>query len=785
MKKILMFPIFLLLVVLSLNFAIASLSYTGNDYTTPATLKDLELVTDGNITYYVYVVQNGIYERFCYADEDKTQIGCQTTNFANGSSLSYNSPTNVYAWVTNATSNLIRSASLTGSTTGTLLSSSVDNLVTIAQNDISESLIYANNTHFYTSSLHTLPLENIIAIDWYDNQTIIAIDNNRTFYEFYENGTLIQESTISDFFVPFTILDMYSYDQKVYIVTQNRIYEHIISDYVYIEGEYYSSTQCMYDEENNQYFICDNTQFEVIDGEINFYCQFDVNESESDLTRCNGQCNNAVNYDVINDVYYNYGECVESECDDDYRCLFDGYSTCDSQTSYKLCGNFDNDACLEYSESNSCLPNQQCQVTGSYNYGTCETIDYTSYGETLNYPSFTLISNTASIGVNENDTITLDTNNRIRATTPKSVYSQYFGLQTLLQEIDLYVAKDCDYQEEVLSTDSFTNIDICNNGWVCSGINATIDGLSRYIELNNSEIEYLFTESNLNPQINTNFDLLLTNNESDVLINIGNNLGYETYLYLYRNLTDKSLSVYEGNTSSNTTTLLFTDTTTNTYDDLDNIDLIITLNLQTNQYDYYFVITRDNTPRTYQVTPRQTYLNSIDRIKYKTSLGQLNINNISVYENDVLPYFNYVQKGVRQYSCTYTQTGCFTSRHYVIGNQVPVYNNYQDKIICVDSLNGVSVKGTSVNNLSNELKNYPIGLKVFLLIFIEAVIGIIFFVVGDNENKVKHTIGFILMVATLLLFIIVGLMPVWLFVVLALFVVMYITRFFQKIFNLG
>lgn len=517
------------------------------------------------------------------------------------------------------------------------------------------------------------------------------------------------------------------YDDDVVVQMSNTLPD---GQFYYYEGQYYATQTC-----TDANTLCTNVVYYENDGELEYWCDID------DTVYCDAPCIDSV-VDV-NGQDVNTGFCGVATCSSE--CSFNGYKTCTSPTSYQQCGNYDADICLEYSPVTSCLDNQYCNYAGNcvdYNFSE---VSLTS--TTIALPSMYL---KPTVSTDEGITTKKDTNGVYQISTEYNTYNQLAQVLSPLTSQTFYKAYVCDYQETILipSTD--------------------------YSENTTHTIEV-----NANDEITVTSFTIPMNGNNTINITIGNGVSNSVELNVIYDETTYNLLVYTQST------LLINDTGYESYDDLYDLQFIISNDPSTIKNSNLYLYVDRATPVEYQTIPID-YINDVSYLDFDiTSTNNVSILDFNVYYVDERASYSSLTLGDdSELSCIYTSTGCYTMRSYVMGVDYNLYNNYEDIEVCVNTL-GATPKLESGKSLSDELGSYNLVTRLFLMAFIIGIITIMFFVVGDNESVVKKTVGVGLIATAMILFIAVGLIPAWIIVIIFIIIAMFVTGFFQKMFNVG
>ena len=500
-----------------------------------------------------------------------------------------------------------------------------------------------------------------------------------------------------------------------------------------VNGEYYSDNYCI----TNTMF-CNDTIY--IDNGAEFpdiYC----NNLGTDCSLTGSVCEYDNVYSPTYDTYYNTGYCTPPTCDSE--CSFTGYRECLSPNSYTICGNYDTDSCRELSPETTCLDNQYCSN------GLCVEYNFSAITDlTIDLPSFFI---KPELSTDEKILIAKDVNDVYQVRSEYNIYTQKVAYLSPLTTQTFYNSYDCDYQETVVYDNPSSNT---NNSF-------------DYDIILNDEIGVVEFTIDLNGSNQANISL--TDGMNDL-----------AKLNVYYNDTTYNLLVYIESTSQ----VLFNDTGFKTYDDLESIDFIISNGNALRLYDVYMKVNR-YTPIEYQsvlIDYDNSFSLGVTNLVI-TSTNNVTVSNIYAYYVDDRYSFDDLTLGsYDEIVCTYTKTGCYNIRSYVLGVDYAIYNNYDDIKVCVNTLGGTQLT-TTQQSFADQINEYGLGVKLFILLFIVGLTAFMFFVVGDNDNNLKKAVGIGLIAGELIFFIVVGLIPAWIVVFPFIIIALWVTGFLRKAFT--
>jgi len=735
------------IIILS-SITLANLQATGESWNTPFTVSSFEIVDRPYLNE-----TNG----YVFYRTDTHRAGIFYTNNIITSPTSYSGAFDNYPFTyqtigddiilvssTYSSNSIINFADVLTSASGTKTVTRVSNALDVSQVYGTNGILNINETHYKGSdfTIHELPITvtNPLLIDSLDENSVIVYTNDSEVFEILNGGDVINSGTVS----LTDVKDLFTYDDKIYLVTENNFYEYVLTPYYFIEEINYSDTLCV-----DETHLCNNTQFTLEDGITNFWCDLD------DYFRCDGLCSNVENTDSEN-ITYIKGECVYTGCLNE--CVINGITECYDSQHQITCGQYDSDVCLEYSPITECLNDQIC---GSNN--KCEDINYSSYGSTIEYPSFIVSP------VLVNDWKNLDYSidgNKISVDSSYLVHNQEFKVNPLLVGTDLYGTVNCDYkQDDLYSKNTVFQIE------------------------NSSTYETPTTTNNVITELNFNFDNI-SNNDS-VSFTLGNNANEYTKIIVYNDVSSGKIRVYYNDFSN-----LIISSDSYTGDSLKNIFLRILINADSNLVDVYTEYSFDDGTTTYvqEVQSTPILFNSLasymDKLDISLSNSSLTISDLNIYSPNELLNINSESFDNNLFTCSYYETGCYDVRFYITGNDVPVYNNYVDKLVCINSLGSKTSTVTdetedkTLDDTINDFQNISLIGKLLLMFLIIGGTALLFF--SDiEENPFKKYVGIGLITLEVIIFIFIGLIPFWILFIVFIIIALITTKLLRNIFFSG
>lgn len=509
-------------------------------------------------------------------------------------------------------------------------------------------------------------------------------------YDIYLNGVYL-DSSASYFInssiyylmvgaVPFDILD----EMSVWNDTLN-VFD-IATLYNSGNGLNYTNTLLGSANQTNATPLCIDTQYlcnvPLLVG-TDVYCDVDAYEY------CSGGCVN------VNTTGTLTGECTNT-CENE--CMIDGYTECESLNSRQVCGNYDSDACLEWSTGYSCAIGEVC--TG---VGNCVTNNGTGLSSN---PSFSVISysqsdDTTVYVINPSD------NKMVTVSSKNFLHIQNFAILT--SSITSYSQRACNYVETLAST---TPSFIVNDSATASQSQV---GSTSYIVYN------VTPEDGINATITT-------------LDSLSNNV---SSIRLVRNVSAKSIDVYVWNGSEYIHHYL--DVSVNSYDDLNSVTIKQFFEFVTQSYTYTLTFNRAQL-NTISTQPKTFTSSDYQNILFEGNQTVSVINAFIVTQPQA--FYETLRSDYNYLSCSYTTTGCRTVRTYLTTNYLPDFSNYADNTVCVDSLN---VNSFSINADAQGYRRMDTGIGIIVVLAVAIIIVMIFAGVGMMTGMIN--LGFITGVA--------------------------------------
>ncbi len=659
------------------------------------------------------------------------------------------------------------------------------------------NLIYKATINVSTCSVpvsetFSIPSE-IEGIDFaINNQTFYILTSSNQIYQVDTNGiiqdilthTYLENATsiTTDGILLYVGLDQPTATSNQHLVVSfvKPIEEPVIDlPFIYLKGEYWSTINCVGDDRNVQ--LCNNTQYVETQEGVEMWCDFD------DLIDCEAECETkTMDYEGY---AVNTGFCGFSYCNND--CSFNGYTECLNSQTMQTCGNYDDDQCLEFSPPTACLDNQICG-----GYGACLDINYTEYGVTTSYPDFfvnTLIEDDINIKYNYLSA------NSLHINTNYLLHTQDYSAVTNPPDLDLFGNIDCDYHETVYINHNFATD---------NELPSFINGTNLNIETSqNTGLDVLKISTDATFQSDIVAGLLVVdldliqkdfNKNSELTIVYGGSTYNYLTLIIVHDKDENTFTYYKNVLSP--TNLLFT---TDVYAGSDKVtslkymEIITTFNINDGLVDVYVVASFDDGVTIYeqkvQMTPFNTQsiqANYLDRITIIENEDWY-MSHFKIYKPHSLPNIVAPQYLDEALTCTYTDLGCYNVRVYGVGNDLPLYNNYLDKEICINSLGKsegdiikTETKSGSIDDLLNKLNEMSLIGQIVMMLIIVGLTSFLFFAVGEEDN-IKKSIGIGLVALEIILFIFLGMIPFWILLLVVIVVAMFMTKILRNVFFNG
>lgn len=489
---------------------------------------------------------------------------------------------------------------------------------------------------------------------------------------------------------------------------------------------------------NSSNYICGNVS--ILGNDL--YCYTGTGLIDDALTYCAGGCLNT-QYTNIYGVSYTSGICYQNATGCSNDCTIEGYTYSDTSLSYKTCGFYDSDVCLDWSNSIPCSD-------GEYSLnGFCYTLNTSLY----DYYSLTSFTPTPNINI---------ATSYDEYSTPKKanyVFEESYGLIGIdysANPTSFYISKNCDYEKTNLLND-------VSNHFINTSYDVTVSGynngdvFTRFIIQDNGSLKI----NGLDNADNVVYDYEIIINET-----------YGVCVYLNGSLVGCEAVPY-----IDISNIEFTVKTTTPY----SAQLHSTyLKINKKNGGFQDIFTGFTTP-----TEPNTGLKKIKYESLNSSISYINIYNedglTEAFKNTT---WTIVNNGEIQYqhTCTYTSTGCRVLRSYYKDNLDEGLWNYKDWEICINGLSGEVIK-TSAGG--NGLFNRQSPTMKIILSFVISLIVMGFFVImgvsrREQESRIFTWMGLFLSIGSLIVFAIIGWLPVWILIVCAIIATLGLSVFFIR-----
>jgi len=459
-------------------------------------------------------------------------------------------------------------------------------------------------------------------------------------------------------------------------------------------------------------------------------CSIESNTFSTPSATCtNSNVNEIVNANPTHQ-FLAYGVCSEDgSCTNE--CNIIGQPTCDSTTSFKVCGNYDDDPCLEYGNSNGCTSGNICGIT------QCITNTGIGLG---NNSAFTV----TPYSISSNDVVYSNdvANKKLTVQTKTPYHIQDFSINTL--QSPSYSSRTCNYLETSIYN-NVQNVPITND----TTINFNTLGTTGFVQVGVEPSDNVTTIVEFRDSTTTTSSLFILERDSDL----------------------KKLCI----TRNNETNATYCDFSINSYDDLVQVIIRNDYNFQAGTYTTTFTFDRlqDNT-----VSTQPQLINTLDiaSIKITSNSSIYKSTQVSSYPQTIP--FSLTNRGDYSYlRCTYNSQGCRVARTYNNNNALSDTTNYYDYTVCVSQLSASSL---TTPNAVNNLPSLSGGAKI-LIILIIVFITIIGFSVGGygiGQPKVGMSVGIVLAIFEMIVAtipdvpLIGGFLPVWVTILIGVITVL-------------
>ena len=458
------------------------------------------------------------------------------------------------------------------------------------------------------------------------------------------------------------------------------------------------------------------------------------------VTYCSGGC---VNKELINpyNIHYESGTCYNSSlCIDE--CNIEGYTISDTSTSYKECGFYDSDPCLDWSNSIPC-------IGGEFSVGGfCKALNTSGYTY-YNLNSFTIIPDIRK---------SID-----YSFTSNPMYVNLVDQYTFITEgfsytsgvTSFYINLNCDYKETLLYSDATTQTINTSLEQVFSGYTNGVSTINFKPVINGS---VLILGKDLGGTTIFSYTVEDNSTYGTCLYDNDSLLGCDSSLLSEYSNIDLSIQTIKPNT-----------------DYLSSVRLTINLKNGGKSHIYTGLSSPVNSPTTtyYKlvISSNNATYNSLKVINGEQYLNTWkNTSSGVVYDVNMKP--TYVN------SCYYTTLGCYTTRSYYTRELSNGLWNYKDVKICVNTLGSSTLVTTGNNvfdNMTPRAKLFTALISSILVFFLVLLIGLIY-----GNVVIFGWIGTFMSVGLVGYFAIIGWLPTWLIIVMLLISAFVVMMFFRK-----
>jgi hypothetical protein len=639
----------------------------GNYYTTPSLSKFYE---------------NGIfYTYYPYAENEDCNINNNIISLISRFTILSQPYGNISLF--NTLTNEYYAHNIVGNGIGQVCSNTNGSLIAFMDNQPTFGLIKNFNINSTTYERRGTLSGQVCSIS--DNDLIYLM--NGTQLRYMNLSTSSNTSYLLNTFLSDTIINMKLVNNILYLVSYNRVYYDDVSDNNFNTSTYFNigcnSTQyygsssfkalsCFDVSSNNGYVALINnskimvskdygntfTDTNIYATALSIYGSTETNATPKCIDNYN-LCNIPIGAycDVLNVQYCSLGcinsyingnlqgACNNTLCTDE--CVINGYTECDSTTSFKVCGNYDTDPCLEYNTGYGCMSGQVCRN------GACTSNTGTGI---KNNTAFTVTPYSVN---SESTKYVLDSQNKKVSVGTKN-YIQVQGFSTNTNLNNSYTSRTCEYKEEqqYIQTSEIINLSTTYN------FNAI--GTTSHITIN------------LTPQDNINVTISVSDSIGNIILTN----------HLLRNISNKELCIYSENY-----TLMYCDYSVNSYDDLKSVILDYDFEYQSKVYTLktYFDRAQPNSKTFYQIVFTNNDYSSINITSNNVTLNQ-----IKIFTYTQPKGFSTTLKNNYDYlSCTYSTIGCNVVRTYNNIDGLADFTNYYDYTVCIT---GVALDTTQLNN---------------------------------------------------------------------------------------
>lgn len=396
----------------------------------------------------------------------------------------------------------------------------------------------------------------------------------------------------------------------------------------------------------------------------------------SDTLHCSQGCSNQTGTAICSNTVNN-------------TCNIIGSKQCISSTIIGTC-DVQGDGSYGYIPT-TCQTGQYCQASGNF-FATCNSVPQQGI---INETTFNVIPYIAS--GNETFYDTQSNPNAIIVTTTNTAHEQDFYT---IADVSSYTSRTCNYKEEVKNT--YTTP-------------------TQYV----NDTNITLTTTNQDSYLNIVF-IPQENNGNNTYISIKSQLGITNTGYnITRNVTAKSVCINQYNGS-----VIYCDYSTNTYDDLQDVNMTINYDFTSSTYSEKIIFDRASDNIIY--TSPKTF-SGADNSNIEIKTDNMTINSYT-YNTYTTPngYYQTIPNDKTFIPCTYINTGCYIIRTYNDVYGYPSYLYTIDKQVCINKL-GATTSDIAIGQQGQQSQ----GQRLWITLLIMAGIFVIFLIIGMTLNATK------------------------------------------------
>lgn len=469
----------------------------------------------------------------------------------------------------------------------------------------------------------------------------------------------------------------------------------------------YSSGGFTFDGDNYSAYLCVDENVLCSDSSYNYDSYSDVlyincPDPINDAVYCGGGCTNS----LINNTLT--GACEFSPCVNE--CELIGLATCFTPNSFRSCGNWDSDACLEYGIVEYCDSGDYCSATNLGDSCSNVSTTNTNYVQDSLTVQLDLSSTTGTISEQGTSPATYGDLTQIIQVWLVSLFgsTETTNVETVLSSLNTsfetevyktttsqdFFAYDCDYSEEQVFTDTLTTV----NGWT-----------GDYTHNISGDYTLINTTTQLNKTVsqkdNSRFNTIISFEDTGTYnVSLTNDNDYVTNLEFDYNSVTHQLIVTE--TLNNQIIYNYTATSNNIeYISLSlaQISSIDNLNIKVSIFRSVglSVITED----IYALPLLNPTGSNANKIVYTSSGERLEVIQLRQVSVSDYPIYNLALEQQKTFECVFTESVC--KNVVVYGNEygLPTYYFSDVHKVCMNE-DGELVSSTSIDTDSSVVENY-------------------------------------------------------------------------------